>query len=115
MDLVIGPGHGPWRTHHHFIARKVIDKFEVSLQHVACNAKDRLRVRVRREHVRIRESLSHGHRRNGNHDLDVRIPLLQRLQRRSEEHTSELQSLMRISYAVFCLKKKTKSIHNNTT
>src|SRR3546814_7632208 len=31
-----------------------------------------------------------------------------RRERRSEEHTSELQSLMRISYAVFCLKKKTK-------
>src|SRR3546814_7143545 len=31
---------------------------------------------------------------------------------RSEEHTSELQSLMRISYAVFCLKKKTTSITN---
>src|SRR3546814_4491008 len=31
-----------------------------------------------------------------------------RVARRSEEHTSELQSLMRISYAVFCLKKKTK-------
>src|SRR3546814_5767364 len=30
---------------------------------------------------------------------------------RSEEHTSELQSLMRISYAVFCLKKKTKNEH----
>src|SRR3546814_1994984 len=30
-------------------------------------------------------------------------------QRRSEEHTSELQSLMRISYAVFCLKKKIKN------
>src|SRR3546814_10627520 len=30
---------------------------------------------------------------------------------RSEEHTSELQSLMRISYAVFCLKKKTKTRH----
>src|SRR3546814_3810400 len=29
---------------------------------------------------------------------------------RSEEHTSELQSLMRISYAVFCLKKKTSTI-----
>src|SRR3546814_2524348 len=29
--------------------------------------------------------------------------------RRSEEHTSELQSLMRISYAVFCLKTKTKT------
>src|SRR3546814_7881588 len=34
---------------------------------------------------------------------------------RSEEHTSELQSLMRISYAVFCLKKKHLSIHNNHT
>src|SRR3546814_1465561 len=31
---------------------------------------------------------------------------------RSEEHTSELQSLMRISYAVFCLKKKKKQIKN---
>src|SRR3546814_4966149 len=31
---------------------------------------------------------------------------------RSEEHTSELQSLMRISYAVFCLKKKNKSKHD---
>src|SRR3546814_6675037 len=33
-------------------------------------------------------------------------------ERRSEEHTSELQSLMRISYAVFCLKKKKKLSHN---
>src|SRR3546814_8465126 len=32
-----------------------------------------------------------------------------RIERRSEEHTSELQSLMRISYAVFCLKKKNNS------
>src|SRR3546814_8404071 len=31
---------------------------------------------------------------------------------RSEEHTSELQSLMRTSYAVFCLKKKTKNKQN---
>src|SRR3546814_2555734 len=39
-----------------------------------------------------------------------------RRQRRSEEHTSELQSLMRISYAVFCLKKKktqNKKKHEN--
>src|SRR3546814_10893271 len=33
---------------------------------------------------------------------------------RSEEHTSELQSLMRISYAVFCLKKKTKYTQHTT-
>src|SRR3546814_8919312 len=32
---------------------------------------------------------------------------------RSEEHTSELQSLMRISYAVFCLKKKNKQTRNS--
>src|SRR3546814_3056743 len=43
------------------------------------------------------------------HFLDARIALRgegQVDQTRSEEHTSELQSLMRISYAVFCLKKK---------
>src|SRR3546814_3885619 len=34
---------------------------------------------------------------------------------RSEEHTSELQSLMRISYAVFCLKKKTKKQYKTHT
>src|SRR3546814_6171855 len=34
---------------------------------------------------------------------------------RSEEHTSELQSLMRISYAVFCLKKKTNKRRNEDT
>src|SRR3546814_8761664 len=33
---------------------------------------------------------------------------------RSEEHTSELQSLMRISYAVFCLKKKNNNHHKKT-
>src|SRR3546814_5800910 len=41
------------------------------------------------------------------------LPKLRHL--RSEEHTSELQSLMRISYAVFCLKKKTiKNTHTKT-
>src|SRR3546814_1364868 len=38
--------------------------------------------------------------------LDVMMPGIDGI--RSEEHTSELQSLMRISYAVFCLKKTTK-------
>src|SRR3546814_3186243 len=40
--------------------------------------------------------------------LSRRWPCLQSTIERSEEHTSELQSLMRISYAVFCLKKKTQ-------
>src|SRR3546814_9395625 len=42
------------------------------------------------------------------------LVLLDHRARRSEEHTSELQSLMRISYAVFCLKKKNKQ-QNTTT
>src|SRR3546814_2315482 len=41
-------------------------------------------------------------------DVDVRDV---RLEVRSEEHTSELQSLMRISYAVFCLKQKKTTAH----
>src|SRR3546814_4742852 len=44
----------------------------------------------------------------------LRVALVQHLQHadeRSEEHTSELQSLMRISYAVFCLKKQTTTTH----
>src|SRR3546814_994122 len=38
-----------------------------------------------------------------------------KVERRSEEHTSELQSLMRISYAVFCLKKKKQNNRNEST
>src|SRR3546814_3899373 len=38
---------------------------------------------------------------------------VQKVMARSEEHTSELQSLMRISYAVFCLKKKTQKKQHN--
>src|SRR3546814_295238 len=43
---------------------------------------------------------------NGDFQIRIQAPQGSRLER-SEEHTSELQSLMRISYAVFCLKKKT--------
>src|SRR3546814_8985598 len=42
---------------------------------------------------------------------DAFLPFADGLLARSEEHTSELQSLMSISYAVFCLKKKNKKTH----
>src|SRR3546814_7607138 len=51
---------------------------------------------------------------------DLQVNLVDRRERsrkshdRSEEHTSELQSLMRISYAVFCLKKKKQKKHKHT-
>src|SRR3546814_3160742 len=49
----------------------------------------------------------------GRGDID-QVPAIRTVRRaRSEEHTSELQSLMRISYAVFCLKKK--NTHKKTT
>src|SRR3546814_3167903 len=44
----------------------------------------------------------------GAHDDEPGRDVLRHLLERSEEHTSELQSLMRISYAVFCLKKTKK-------
>src|SRR3546814_9638706 len=66
--------------------------------------------------ARIRDVLLHPcHRLGGGHGTRLR-DIKPRLfgsspcrVHRSEEHTSELQSLMRISYAVFCLKKKTKT------
>src|SRR3546814_5488336 len=48
-------------------------------------------------------------------DVQVEGQLARPARHRSEEHTSELQSLMRISYAVFCLKKKTNLMHHYHT
>src|SRR3546814_1753319 len=47
---------------------------------------------------------------NGPENLVIACPACNLSKGRSEEHTSELQSLMRISYAVFCLKKKKRKI-----
>src|SRR3546814_2250411 len=62
--------------------------------------------------------LLHDHRRHFRRpDVERRDQILGRCLRhstRSEEHTSELQSLMRISYAVFCLKKKTQQSYDET-
>src|SRR3546814_10848080 len=67
--------------------------------------------RIMAEFMRCREPLdAHPplgrHQQSGNRRREVGAE-------RSEEHTSELQSLMRISYAVFCLKKK-KNKHKNS-
>src|SRR3546814_6587112 len=59
------------------------------------------------EHLELRDGAGAG-RRNLAADGDHARDDLRSRRQRSEEHTSELQSLMRISYAVFCLKKKQK-------
>src|SRR3546814_7868950 len=54
----------------------------------------------------------------GRYSVEVSAETLAKTTLRSEEHTSELQSLMRISYAVFCLKQKNtkqNTTHNNNT
>src|SRR3546814_2353720 len=63
---------------------------------------------LRRERVE-RRHFGDARRAPGRPQVDEQRPPTKRSERhrRSEEHTSELQSLMRISYAVFCLKKKT--------
>src|SRR3546814_2208643 len=50
--------------------------------------------------------------RDGDVNNELRLALSKALSTRSEEHTSELQSLMRTSYDVFCLKKKKKYTHS---
>src|SRR3546814_5460894 len=79
------------------IAHQRIDAVVVEAQPV-----DHRLVLGQAEHARLRVAGLRA-RRDGA-DLDKTKPQRQR----SEEHTSELQSLMRISYAVFCLKKKKK-------
>src|SRR3546814_8852930 len=64
-----------------------------------------------RQEVVEAERLEVGHEHAGQREAAQRVEQFQSL--RSEEHTSELQSLMRISYAVFCLKKK-KPHHTHT-
>src|SRR3546814_8720412 len=56
--------------------------------------------------LKTRHFLGDGRRQFGARSQDAMPPVADATNR-SEEHTSELQSLMRISYAVFCLKKKT--------
>src|SRR3546814_5563347 len=72
---------------------------------------ERLDHRVQGRSRPVRPALSD---RPGARDAPSHLRRGDRRRSRSEEHTSELQSLMRISYAVFCLKKKKKIIKTHT-
>src|SRR3546814_7012412 len=74
-------------------------------------AKDR--VAIASERLKIAQAVYRGEDRRGQPFVISAGSAVQ--QTRSEEHTSELQSLMRISYAVFCLKKKKKNKENYNT
>src|SRR3546814_6015689 len=72
------------------------------IDHRVAEHVDRIRHQGRGTRYDAAAKLDHEHREIDEHHDDEHAAL------RSEEHTSELQSLMRISYAVFCLKKKNK-------
>src|SRR3546814_8718590 len=67
--------------------------------------------RYRSRARRLRPTPRTGSRSRSNSCRSCRYCPTSRSPHRSEEHTSELQSLMRISYAVFCLKKKNNYTH----
>src|SRR3546814_1838518 len=77
---------------------------ERTLEHVA-----RPDAQVATQHGRRRQRIIGAHHRRQVERDNTGRPV-----GRSEEHTSELQSLMRISYAVFCLKKKKKNTQTST-
>src|SRR3546814_10626662 len=82
----------------------------VAGDHVSNIAVRRLRLDRKARRHRITERSRHGRL-----PFDPVVIAIGADERRSEEHTSELQSLMRISYAVFCLKKKNqKTSHLHT-
>src|SRR3546814_6849631 len=107
-------------TQHHFIERDRAEfrsriAAQISVKLAEWGAGDAINQNLRRAHagcafgttasclIAAKSSLPFAVRGSSlrkSHCLGVRMPS------RSEEHTSELQSLMRISYAVFCLKKK---------
>src|SRR3546814_4290599 len=71
------------------------------------SGRSRHRPRSRRSHPRLPEACVRSGRPDQDRPGRRKVLVGIRNHHRSEEHTSELQSLMRISYAVFCLKKKT--------
>src|SRR3546814_6182368 len=62
--------------------------------------------RMFRHNPELKQVFNQGHQEGGQQQQALAAAVAAYAEHRSEEHTSELQSLMRISYAVFCLKKK---------
>src|SRR3546814_6654327 len=100
IDAVAG---GPGGRHRgHLVRRKLALRQDV--QHFAPDIAGRSDHNYAVTHVSILLECANGRRF---------LPEARPSENRSEEHTSELQSLMRISYAVFCLKKKHNYTHCN--
>src|SRR3546814_7880034 len=98
VDLGEGAGAGEVRA----LQQVAVEGVVVQRRDAADQGPDACAIRL------ARRSVVDGGAALGAGRIDGSIQLHGRSLQRSEEHTSELQSLMRISYAVFCLKKKKK-------
>src|SRR3546814_4397880 len=99
LDLLVGEFH--------HLARLHVDEVVVMLFRPLLIARPAIAEVVPLQDARLLEELHRAvHGGNGDPGIALDGTLIDELDVRSEEHTSELQSLMRISYAVFCLKKK---------
>src|SRR3546814_7224519 len=111
VDEGVGIARAADETHREIIGKREVDVAQHLLAVIA--AIDEVDFAARGEVGRLADevddtadrALAEQHRGGAAHDLHAR----------SEEHTSELQSLMRISYAVFCLKKKKNESTSSTT
>src|SRR3546814_5256145 len=108
---------GSWRRECHEVGRRAIDLGGLDAAALGEGAAGSARTRVatggeaaveRRQAgaASTGATLANGMERAGHHLGELGARVVEGVDGRSEEHTSELQSLMRISYAVFCLKKK---------
>src|SRR3546814_4918575 len=88
------------------------DAAAVQFDHVAVlDAAESAMVGAHRQHVAGLQRVNAAHPLDAAGDVVRHVGGVVVLLERSEEHTSELQSLMRISYAVFCLKTKNNHLH----
>src|SRR3546814_2153911 len=95
---------GPDDPLHHAVLLRTVRRDELLLQAIAAHQTG---VVAAGKHQAIVRAQQEGHRHTAQGAVADNQSLL-----RSEEHTSELQSLMSISYAVFCLKKKNTNTNN---
>src|SRR3546814_1234957 len=93
----------PYTTLFRYSEQEGLKKFEHSILKIASEVQSLDRSATVKEIRHLDESIDALHGQLARVDWDTSS--------RSEEHTSELQSLMRISYAVFCLKKKNTLLH----
>src|SRR3546814_5859207 len=107
-SLVLGK-----RLREHMLAAAVADRHEKQCVTVG-RMRDRLQLMRADHRDRRRRQAVAGVGVVGRVGEQVGLAQVARVRARSEEHTSELQSLMRISYAVFCLTKKTTAMEHLT-